>query len=155
MSDCLFKIAATEGTEGIGVSYAKLPAPLLGLYDSRPGEQPMIILHEKIRKKLLRRILAEELARHFTCARNMMAFAKTNRIVYNKYDKLVLRWAVNYLVPRHLLCRAILSGHRSVDELAENFDVTEEFVRACLWLRCMRIDLWQLKQRRHMCRKVP
>jgi Zn-dependent peptidase ImmA (M78 family) len=133
MPDCLFKIAAAEG---IGVKFAYLPAPLLGLYDSRPGEQPMILLHEKTRKsrKLLRCILAEELGHHFTCARNMMAFAQTDRIVYNKYDKLALRWAANYLVPRHLLYRAVLAGHRSIHELAEHFDVTEEFIGTCSWI---------------------
>ena len=44
MPDCLFEIAAAEG---IGVKFATLPNPLLSLYDSRPGEPPMILLHEK------------------------------------------------------------------------------------------------------------
>lgn len=46
MRNGLFKIAAAEG---IGVDFAQIPTPLLGLYDYMPGETPMILLHEKSR----------------------------------------------------------------------------------------------------------
>ncbi len=89
MSDSLYQIAAAEG---IGVSFASLPEPLLGLYDSQPGETPLKLLHEKTRynRKLLRCILAEELGHHFTGGTNMMVFAISERHVYNKYDRLAL-----------------------------------------------------------------
>ncbi len=133
MPDRLYRIAVAEG---IGVHIAPLPEPLLGLYDSRPGETPMIILHDSNRdnRKLLRCILAEEIGHHFTCAMDMMAFAMVECYIYSKYDRLALWWAVNYLVPFQQFLDAIRSGHKTVHALAEHFDVTEHFMTTTLKL---------------------
>jgi hypothetical protein len=144
MPEGLFEIAAAEG---IGVKFIKLPAPLLGLYDSRPGEPPMILLHEKTRKdqKLFRCIFAEEIGHHFTLARNIMAFAVSSRYIYNKYDQLALWWATQHLVPFESLAKAINSGIYFTHELAEHFDVTERFMESSLKLYYEKARLFYIR----------
>lgn len=127
MPEELFKLAAAEG---IGVKFAYLPRPLLGLYDSRPKEQPAIILHNNIydNRRLLRCILAEELGHHFTSAGNLLAFARSDKkTIALKQEKQAVWWAVQHLMPLNELIIAVNSGLFLTYELAEHFDVTERF----------------------------
>lgn len=127
MPEELCELAAAEG---IGVKFAFLPKPLLGLYDSRPREQPIIILHNNIRinKRLLRCILAEELGHHFTSSGNLLAFARSDKkAIALKQERLAVWWAVQHLVPLNELIAAVNSGLFFTWELAEHFNVTERF----------------------------
>ena len=70
----LTELYALAASEDIGVEFALLPRPLLGLYDYRPGEPPFILLHNKLQndRKPLRCVFAEELGHHFTGVGNLM-----------------------------------------------------------------------------------
>lgn len=133
MSDFLFHLAEIEG---IGVFFAVLPGPLLGLYDNRVEGLPIILLHEKIRRnqRLLRCILAEELGHHFTSSGNLLAFACTQNCLYIKQEMQAAWWAAQHLVPFERLKKCINSGLFSTWELAEHFDVTERFMGTSLML---------------------
>ena len=126
----LYTLAASEG---VGVEFALLPRPLLGLYDYRPGEPPFILLHNKLQndRKLLRCVFAEELGHHFTGVGNLMAFTCTdNKCTYSaqKYERLAIWWAIEYLIPFDKLVQAVNSGIFLTWKLAEYFDVTERFM---------------------------
>ena len=128
MPDDLFSLAHAEG---IICRYVNLPAPFLGLYDARPEEPPLILLHENLKnnRRLLRCILAEELGHHFTSSGGLLVFARSDRAcVAVKQERLALWWAVQQLVPLSSLISAIEGGFILTHELAEHFDVTERFM---------------------------
>lgn len=127
MPDKMFILADKEG---IGCSFFDLPYPLLGLYDSRPSEQPIILLDNSLKKnrKLLRCVFAEELGHHFTTGFDLMAFARSDKqYIVAKHEKLAIFWAVEYLMPLDKLIEAINSGLFLTHEIAEYFDVTCRF----------------------------
>ena len=128
MSDDLLSLAHAEG---IICRYVRLPAPFLGLYDARPEEPPLILLHENLEnnRRLLRCIFAEELGHHFTSSGNLLAFARSDKIyVTLKQEKNAIWWAVQHLVPISALTSAIQKGLILTNELAEHFNVTERFM---------------------------
>ena len=128
MPDDLFSLAHAEG---IICRYVNLPAPFLGLYDARPGEYPLILLHKNLKHncRLLRCVLAEELGHHFTSSGDLMAFARSDKIGATlKQERAAVWWAVQRLVPLAALTAAIEGGTILTYELAEYFDVTERFM---------------------------
>lgn len=134
MTDTLFLLAASENIE---CRFAFLPAPFLGLYDSRPGETPVILLHNDLKnnRRLLRCILAEELGHHFTSSGSLLVFARSDKAcVAMKQERAALWWAVQRLVPKSALTAAIAGGTILTYELAEHFEVTERFMGTALRL---------------------
>lgn len=128
MPDDLFSLAQAEG---IICRCVYLPVPVLGLYDARPEEPPLILLHENLKhnRPLLRCIFAEELGHHFTSSGSLLFFARSDKsCVAVKQERLALWWAVQRLVPFAALTAAIEGGAISTYELAEHFDVTERFM---------------------------
>ncbi len=126
MPEKLFLLAEEEG---IGCAFFDLPYPLLGLYDYRCNEIPMILLDNSLKKdrKLLRCVLAEEIGHHFTTSQNIMVFSRKDNYMYMKYEKLALWWATKYLMPLKELIKAINGGLFLTHEIAEHFEVTERF----------------------------
>ena len=49
-----------------------------------------------------------------------------------KEEKRADRWAVSKLVPFRSLCHAVKSGHRELWELADYFDVSEQFIEKAI-----------------------
>ena len=134
MSDFLFHLAEIEG---IGVFFAVLPGPLLGLYDNRVEGLPIILLHERIRRnqRLLRCILAEELGHHFTSSGNLLAFACTQNCLYIKQEMQAAWWAVQHMVPLNkLIAKIVDSDFFTIHDLAQCFNVTEKFMKTALRL---------------------
>ena len=126
MPEKLFLLAENEG---IGCAFFDLPYPLLGLYDYRHNEIPMILLDSSLKtdRKLLRCVLSEEIGHHFTTSQNIMVFSRKDNYVYMKYEKLALWWATKYLMPLKELIKVINSGLFLTYEIAEHFEVTERF----------------------------
>ena len=125
-------------SEKITCRFAALPKPFLGLYDIRPRESPVILLHTNLKDnhKLLRCVLAEELGHHFTKTGSVLAFARNTPYRYEKNEQPTIRWAVEYLLPQDKLVAVIDSGVFSTHELAEHFDVTEGFMGTALRIYC-------------------
>ena len=46
-----------------------------------------------------------------------------------KHERKADIWAINKLIPKKELVKAIKKGHREISELAEYFSVTEDFMR--------------------------
>lgn len=138
----LFDLIAQEG---ILLEFEALPPPLLGLYDNRPGDPPVIVIHKKNRhhRRLLRCILAEELGHHYTSAGNLMAFARSTAYRHQvmKQERAALWWATRRLIPLDKLVHTVNKGILVTYELAERFDVTERFMGTALRL--------YLEKRRH------
>lgn len=134
MSDALFSLAASEKIE---CRFASLPAPFLGLYDNRPGETPIILLHSDLKnnRRLLRCILAEELGHHFTSSGSLLVFARSDKAcIAMKQERAAMWWAVQHLIPINKLKTAVEDGICLAYELAEYFDVTERFMGTALRL---------------------
>ena len=133
----LSELFALAEKEDIIIRYTILPSDILGVYYSVCGKLPVILLDESVRicRKLTRCILAEELGHHFTCGINLMVFARHQRYITEKYERLALWWATKYLLPwEELFSVTTDNGDFTVPELAEHFDVTERFMWTSLKL---------------------
>ena len=52
--------------------------------------------------------------------------------IREKHEKRANKWAVDQLVPRAELEKAIKNGYREISELAEYFSVTEDFMKKAI-----------------------
>jgi len=130
--ETLIKIAEQEGINLI--ENAPLPESFLGLYYSAPKHIPLIFLSKEIygQRKLERCVLAEELGHHFTTPQgDYLPRKNSDSETKAKIDKVeyeAFRWAALFLISQHKLDEALLSLE-SVCDLADYFDVTEEFMK--------------------------
>lgn len=142
------KLYALAEKENILIGFFNLPWKILGAYYHIKPDPPVILLDKKIehQRRLLRCVLAEELGHHFTTGFDLIAFTRSNKAyIAEKYEKLALYWAVEYLIPFYELIDAVNSGLILTYELAEYFDVTERFMGTCL-------RLYQQKKKKQMDR---
>jgi len=135
VDDRLFQIAEAEG---IYVAYRPLcpTKGLLGLY-VRDSRGAAIILDSGLpaKPRLERCVLAEELGHHFTVPITSVFVAlpsATVRTAFRRDEVRALRWACNYLMPVDKLSEAVAQGVRTVEDLADYFDVTPWMVAACI-----------------------
>lgn len=129
----LIRIAERQGIEIVEYD---LGTEILGIYIRTLGSPPVIGLHIKLpySSSLTRCILSEELGHHFTMTGNVIyQHAKYgDRIQVGKIEKLALRWAGKLLIPDEDLYKALKHGQPSIYELAQIFNVTEDFARTRL-----------------------
>lgn len=130
----------------IWVSYQPLYASegRLGMFFRDAGGRPIIILDTSLltQPRLERCILAEEIGHYFTTPTStffVVHFSYSAAVTLSRDDSRALRWASNYLMPTPALAEAVKRGLRTVDELAEHFEVTPWMV----WrkLHFLRADL--------------
>lgn len=131
MPDAMLEIARIQG---IPVEIFDFAPPTQGIYFCNEDMPPIIGLDRSLRNNvpLLRCILAEELGHHFTSAGYCVTqkfFSYNERMNISRAEYKALKWAANYLMPENDLLDALKSGLCEVWELAEHFDVTEEFVK--------------------------
>jgi len=120
--------------EGIFTIDYPLVYPLLGIYLCNQNTTPVIGLSTCIDSTAEKRcIMAEELGHHFTtvgvCINNKEFYHRSNLNSVSKIEFKAMRWAVNYLMPENDLLDVIGSGLYEPWELAEHFNVTEEFAK--------------------------
>lgn len=120
--------------EGIIVEYFDFTPPVRGIYCAGQDTPPVIGLDNSLihDSPLLRCVLAEELGHHFTTVGSFMprqCYNHSDRLHISKIEFKAMRWAVNYLMPDDDLLDAISSGLYEPWELAEHFNVIEEFAR--------------------------
>jgi len=121
-----------SNSEGIVVEYCDFSPPLNGLYWSSPILYPVIMLgkHLQDNHQQLRCVFAEELGHHFTTVGQCVPKQFYNygaRLATSKAEFKAMRWAVSYLIPEDDLLDVIGSGLYESWELADYFNVTEEF----------------------------
>ncbi|MBU2703651.1 Zn-dependent peptidase ImmA (M78 family) [Sporomusaceae bacterium BoRhaA] len=128
------KMLALAAQEGVLTSTFPLSPPLYGVYLENADTSAAVIgLSTYIQNESEKRcIMAEELGHHFTSAgicipRNREFYCYSERTEITRTEYKALKWAANYLIPEHDLLDAIKSGLYEPWELAEHFDVTNEF----------------------------
>ncbi len=75
-------------------------------------------------------ILAHELGHHF---KNSFYDISSTFELRERQENRADRWAIENLVPFEELKKAIDSGHTEIYDLAEYFDVTEDFMRNAIY----------------------
>jgi len=68
---------------------------------------------------------AHELGHHYTCCGNLLEISPRLQI---KYETLAKRWALNRAMPLDRLINAYIAGARSLQELVECLEVSQEFI---------------------------
>lgn len=129
--DSMLQLAEDEGIE---VELFDFAPPVRGIYYVGEGAPPIIGLDNSLMddSSLLRCVLAEELGHHFTtcgCFMPRQFFNHSDRLHISKIEFKAMKWAVNYLMPDDELIDVISSGLYEPWELAEHFNVTEEFAK--------------------------
>lgn len=127
----LMKLAENEN---VIVEYFNPNLSFRGFYCHEQGCPPVIGLSADLHSnyRLHRCVMAEELGHHFTSVCDRSAFKRyslQDRLTINKIEYKALRWAANHLVPEDDLLDVISEGLCEGWELAEHFDVTDEFMR--------------------------
>jgi len=136
MPDVMLQLAEDEGIE---VELFDFAPPVRGIYYVGEDAPPIIGLDSSLitDSPLLRCVLAEELGHHFTTSGCFMPrhfFNHSDRLHISKIEFKAMRWAVNHLMPENDLLDAIGSGLYEPWELAEHFNVTEDFAKFRLQL---------------------
>jgi Zn-dependent peptidase ImmA (M78 family) len=127
-----YTMLQTASDAGIKVEYFSFVPPMQGIYLCEDDMPPIIGLDSTLQHSMpaLRCVLAEELGHHFTSAgyclpRKFYSFYERNNITRAEYK--ALKWAANYLMPEHDLLDVIRDGLYEKWEIAEYFNVTEDF----------------------------
>lgn len=131
MPDKLLELAEQAG---IIIEYWEFTPPLIAVYTCLKDIPPVIGLDVSLlnNTRFLRCVLAEELGHHFTTTGDAIPrtyFHYARRLYISKIEHKALRWGANYLIPNHELQKALARGLQEVWELADHFDVTEEFMQ--------------------------
>jgi len=131
MPDAMLQLAKVEA---IVVELFSFIPPIRGIYYAEENMPPIIGLDKSLihDTPLLRCILAEELGHHFTtagCYIPRQFYNYSDCLTISKIEFKAMRWAVNYLMPEDDLLDVISSGLYESWELAEHFNVTEEFAK--------------------------
>lgn len=122
----------TASDAGISVEFFDFISPIQGIYICDEDMPPIIGLNRPLRHNLslLRCVLAEELGHHYTSIGYCIPrkfYSYSDRTIVNRNEYQALKWAANYLIPEHDLLDVIGSGLYEPWELADHFNVTEEF----------------------------
>ena len=111
--------------EGIEIHEIELPERIKGLY----YDNSIVINKRLLTNKERKCVLAEELGHFFTSIGDILNL----KIESNKKQEIRARnWAIQKLVPFDELILAHQQGYVSVYELAEYFDVTEDFMKEAI-----------------------
>jgi Zn-dependent peptidase ImmA (M78 family) len=118
---------------GIDVEFWDFEPPLDAVYWSIPGMPPVIGIAEHLLNKprLLNCIMAEELGHHYTTTGDALPkthFHYANKLKISRAEYRALRWAAQYLIPLEKLDECNFNRIFTVWDLADYFDVTEEFM---------------------------
>jgi Zn-dependent peptidase ImmA (M78 family) len=126
-------LLAIADAENVAIEYKRIKSSINGMYCHIPDCQPVIYLSLRLHsnRKLHRCVLAEELGHHFTSSGERIAkkyHSTQDRLSIDKCEYKALRWAAYHLIPENNLLDVIKEGLYEIWELAEEFDVTEEFM---------------------------
>jgi Zn-dependent peptidase ImmA (M78 family) len=147
MPHLLFQLAEDNdiAIEYVNFQHANIDA----MYIDLPGCPPVISLSKKLfsDRSYLRSVLAHEMGHYFTTAKSTVELSAKSEKVYLSYHNRIemsrdeyraWRWAVNYLVPTHVLKEVYAEDFCEPWQLAEFFDVDEKVVK-------MKLELWKMK----------
>jgi len=139
----LYEVANQEGL--VIEEQAPLPEGFYGLYYSEEGYHPVASLSRSIygQQKLERAVLAEEIGHHLTTTDHCLPkFFKdyTHRVSISRQEYRAARKGSQLLIYPDEILDAITHGIEEIWELAEHFDVPDEFME-------FRLKVWQISGR--------
>lgn len=120
--------------EGILIEWWNFNPPLEAIYWAHPNLPPIIGLSHQLSGKpiaYLKCVLAEELGHHYTTVGYKLPktfFHYQDRIEISRTEYKALKWAANFLIPKKELVCALKKGIKTIWDLADYFEVTEEMI---------------------------
>lgn len=104
----------------------------LGLNVKKDGLPHMIFLDHSLKNdiRLYTEVLAHELGHYFTTVGDLITNSRSySKYIQNeKYETKANRWAYDFLIPVDEICNAIQNNIQTLYELAEYFDVYQDFL---------------------------
>jgi Domain of unknown function (DUF955). len=136
----LIEVATREGLQI--KEFTPLPESYLGLYYCEDGYLPVAFLSEKIygQRKLERVVLAEEIGHHLTTFDHTIPYyfeSYKQKLKLSKSEYKALRKGSQLLIYPEEILEAVAHGIEEVWELAEHFNVTDDFM-------AFRLKAWQV-----------
>jgi Zn-dependent peptidase ImmA (M78 family) len=133
-----------------------MPQKVQGFY-SFSDSNPRIALNSNLSESSskYRCVLAEELGHHYTSIGELPTVAGMpyyNRIQHDRSESRAVRWAINFLIPTEQLLYVIEDYSLScLQELADAFVVTVEFIQYKLYYMSCTSQYWTLVSGRTLC----
>lgn len=121
--DSLYSLANNEKIDVVNYKWKNVKARIFEVDNS----YSIAIDYSKIESSVEeKQIIAEELGHYYY---NALYYISSDVILKNKCEYKSKKWAYNVLVPFDRLRKAILNGYTTYYELAEYFEVPEEFLK--------------------------
>ena len=152
-NDALYDLTQEEN---IKLIVLPMPQKVQGFY-SFSDSNPRIALNSNLSENSseYRCVLAEELGHHYTSIGELPAIAGMpyyNRIQHGRSESRAVRWATNFLIPtEQLLCVIEDYSLSRLQELADAFVVTVEFIQHKLYYMSCTSQYWTLTSGRILC----
>lgn len=89
----------------------------------------VIWINERLTNAEKMSIVAEEIGHYETSSGNILDQSVLSNM---KQERLARKWAYEKVIPLEEIIEAVQSGIKEIYDLAEHFEVTEEFMRECL-----------------------
>jgi len=143
-------------SENIPIMLATLPERVKGFYSSF-NEETNIVMNRCLDEwgPEYRSILAEELGHHFTSSGKTVPLSKMTyyeRTQHDRSESKAVRWAADFLIPTELLLsRTEDCLVSSLQELADEFQVTVELINHKLYYMSCKALYWPLASGKHLC----
>jgi len=115
---------------GIHIERIKLPANLKAIYYADPKTTPVVVIDSSVNTHNEEAcLLAEEIGHHFTSCGNLLTDSDLHKTIISKQEYLARKWAFKYMISLSDLVDAHLSGCRTIHDVAEHLEITDEFLR--------------------------
>ncbi len=149
-------LCALASEQRIAITLAPLPKKVQGFY-SFSDDRRQIVINQKLSEgsAAYRSVLAEELGHHFTSI--LETHAQTgmpyySRVQHDRIESRAVRWAADFLIPTELLLSRIEDCLvSSLQELADDFQVTVELINHKLYYMSCKALYWPLASGKHLC----
>lgn len=135
--------------------FSTLPEKVLGYY-SFDGIYKIILLNNNLlhNERLYRIVLAEEIGHYKVTAGDITPTTHINyidKLIIEKKEMIALKWAIEFLIPTDFFLNLIKEKHiLNQNELAEIFNVTEEFILKKFEFMAKKMPIWNLDDKRYL-----
>ncbi len=114
----------------IDIRKADLPENISGIYYNYGSHNTLIAINNSLKTNAEQAcVFAEELGHYYTSCGNLLLDPDVHRVIIQQQETRAKRWAAQRLVPLRCIIKAFNNGCRSFYEMAEELDVTVEFLQ--------------------------
>lgn len=89
----------------------------------------VIWINERLTNAEKLSVVAEEIGHYETSSGNILDQSVLSNV---KQERLARKWAYEKVIPLEEILQAVKNGIKEIYDLAEHFDVSEEFMKGCL-----------------------